>query len=407
MKAELQNLSLKLSGELFYDDLHRSIYATDASVYREIPLAVCYPKNIKDLQILINFAAENSTSLIPRTAGTSLAGQCTGKGIVVDVSRYFTDIINIDSKNRSVIVQPAVIRDDLNRRLKNHGLFFGPNTSTSNRCMIGGMVGNNSSGTTSIKYGTTREKINSLKAILSDGSLVEFHDLNKDEFQKKLELKNLEGDIHRKIFEQLSDKENQKEIIKQFPPESLHRRNTGYAIDELLNSEVFDQNSEKFNICKLIAGSEGTLAFITEINLKLDLLPPPHSAMVAAHYSSIEACMKAVVPAMEHSLFTCEMMDKVILDCTRQNLKYRENRFFIEEDPAAILMLELRSNSEEDLQEQVKKLLNTLQASGLGYAYPVLTGDQIELALELRKAGLGLLGNMVGDRKAEIGRAHV
>ncbi|TBW29235.1 FAD-binding and (Fe-S)-binding domain-containing protein [Gramella sp. KN1008] len=396
----LEKLAGQLTGKLFYDDLWKSIYATDASVYREIPLAVCYPENEEDLVVLIDFARENNTSLIPRTAGTSLAGQCTGNGIVVDVSRNFTDIINIDPKKKTVTVQPGVIRDDLNRRLFKHGLFFGPNTSTSNRCMIGGMVGNNSSGTTSIKYGTTRDKLVSLKAILSDGSRVHFGDISKEDYQKKLQLKNLEGAIYRKIDDKLRDSKNQEEIRTHYPPSSLHRRNTGYALDELLDSEIFEDNARPYNLCRLISGSEGTLAFITEITLQLDELPPSNTAMVAAHFASIDNCMQAVVPAMEHSLFTCEMMDKVILDCTKESLKYRENRFFIEGDPEAILMLELRSDSEVELQGKVKSLLKSLEDSGLGYAFPVLYDDQIELALELRKAGLGLLGNMKGDKKA-------
>ncbi|WP_340139890.1 FAD-binding and (Fe-S)-binding domain-containing protein [Christiangramia portivictoriae] len=400
LKNSLLKLAKNLDGELYTDELWRTIYATDASVYREIPLAVSIPKSQNDLIHLIKFARENNTTLIPRTAGTSLAGQCTGDGIVVDVSRHFTDIIKIDPENRTVTVQPGVIRDDLNRKLHKHKLFFGPNTSTSNRCMIGGMVGNNSSGTTSIKYGTTRDRIKSLKALLSDGTEVEFKDLDKTEFQHKLESAGLEGDIYRKIYEILASEDNQKEIISNFPPMQLHRRNTGYALDELLHTEVFQDTERKLNICDLIAGSEGTLAFITEITLKLDTLPPPEKAMIAVHFRSIDACMQAVVPAMQHSLFTCEMMDKIILDCTSDNLKYRENRFFIEDDPEAILMLEIRAESQQKLEMELEDLMNTLQNANLGYAFPVLYGDQIDLALELRKAGLGLLGNMKGDRKA-------
>jgi len=399
-KKNLQQLSSQLAGELHFDALWKHIYATDASVYREVPLAVCFPKNEEDLLKLVHFAKEHHTSLIPRTAGTSLAGQCTGSGIIVDVSKHFTDIIRVDSTNKKVVLQPGVIRDDLNRKLKKHGLFFGPNTSTSNRCMIGGMVGNNSSGTTSIKYGTTRDKIISLKALLSDGSRAEFKDLTLTEYQAKLKLKNLEGYIYRLIDEKLKDPQNKEEILKNYPPAALHRRNTGYALDELVNTEICSENHIPFNLAKLIAGSEGTLAFITEIVLELDDLPPQYAAMVAAHYSSVNACMQAVVPAMKHSLFTCEMMDKVILDCTKESLKYRDNRFFIEGDPEGVLMLELRSESEVELQNQVDALLKTLESSGLGYAFPVLYNDQIDLALELRKAGLGLLGNMKGDRKA-------
>lgn len=401
MKEKLKQFSQELEGQLYDDNLWRSIFATDASVYREMPLAVCYPKNNEDLKKLIHFAKKNNTSLIPRTAGTSLAGQCVGDGIVVDVSKHFTNIIAIDEQEKMVRLQPGVIRDDLNRVLNEYDLFFGPNTSTSNRCMIGGMVGNNSSGTTSIKYGTTREKLVALKTILSDGTEAEFKDLTVAEFQEKLKLDNLEGDIYRSIDKHLSSQENKKELIEKFPSRSLHRRNTGYAIDELIYTNVFsDAEEEPLNLCKLLCGSEGTLAFTTEITLKLDDLQPPETAMIAAHFTSIEDCMQAVVPVMKHSLYTCEMMDKTILDCTKQNLKYKENRFFIEGDPKAILMLEIRAYTQQEVQQQSKEVLETLKASGHSYAFPVLMGEQIELAMELRKAGLGLLGNIVGDKKA-------
>ena len=400
MQPDLNPLKEALEGELFQDSLYRTIYATDASVYRELPMAVCYPRTIDDIQKIIRFADEHKVGLIPRTAGTSLAGQCVGSGIVVDVSRHFNKIIDIDIENKIAVVQPGVIRDDLNRQLLQHGLFFGPNTSTSNRCMIGGMVGNNSSGTTSIKYGTTREKLLKLKTILSDGSFAEFSSLSLKEFREKLTVIGAEGKIYKELYDLLSPPNVQKEIRDKFPHEDIHRRNTGYAVDELLKSEAFTTGGEKFNLCKLLAGSEGTLAFTTEITLQLDVLPPKNSAMVAAHFNTIEDCMLAVVPAMESPLYTCEMMDKVILDCTKQNLKYKENRFFIEGDPKAILMLELRSNSPEILNDQVHELLDRLERSNLSYSLPVLMDEQIDLALELRKAGLGLLGNMIGDRKA-------
>jgi FAD/FMN-containing dehydrogenase len=142
----LERLSTQLDGSLQFDSLTKTLYATDASVYREMPLAVAFPKSEEDIQKLIQFATENSTSLIPRTAGTSLAGQCVGNGIVVDVSKHFTQILEFNKEERWVRVQPGVVRDELNRFLKPHGLFFSPITSTANRAMIGGMVGNNSSG---------------------------------------------------------------------------------------------------------------------------------------------------------------------------------------------------------------------------------------------------------------------
>ena len=400
MKKKLRVLASQLEGELFTDSLWRRIFATDASVYRDVPLAVAYPKTEVDIQQIIRFARDNKTSLIPRTAGTSLAGQCVGKGIVVDVSKYFTQIIEVNEQEKTVRVQPGVIRDDLNRHLLSYGLFFGPNTSTSNRCMIGGMVGNNSSGTTSIKYGVTRDKVIEIKALLSDGSEAVFTELTSEEFEEKRKLNSLEGDIYTELFEELDSVKVQEEIRRRFPKPEIHRRNTGYAVDALISSEIFSDSSEKVNICKLLCGSEGTLAFTTEITLQLDKLPSKNAIMIAAHFDSVEKCMKAVVPAMSHSLFTCEMMDKVILDCTKNSLKYRENRFFIEGDPAAILMLELRADDELGLADQTAALVKTLEDSGLAYALPVLQNDTIELALELRKAGLGLLGNIVGDRKA-------
>ena len=203
MNDKLEELSQELYGELKLDDLHKSIYATDASVYRMRPLAVAFPKYKEDIKRLIRFAKTHKTSLVPRTAGTSLAGQCVGQGIIVDVSKYFTEIIDIDVNNQTVTVQPGVVRDQLNNYLKPFGLFFGPNTSTSNRCMIGGMVGNNSSGTTSIQYGVTRDKVLELQTILSDGSEVVFGEVTAEEFQSKIKQDSLEGDLYKTIYAEL------------------------------------------------------------------------------------------------------------------------------------------------------------------------------------------------------------
>ncbi len=397
---ELKQLAANLAGELHFDDLMKTLYATDASVYRMLPLAVALPKNSHDIKILIDFAKLHKTSLIPRAAGTSLAGQCVGKGIVVDVSKYFTKIIDINEKAQTVTVQPGVVRDELNNYLKPFGLFFGPNTSTSNRCMIGGMVGNNSSGTTSIKYGVTRDKVLELHTILSDGSDVVFKDLSSEEFEKKQGLSTLEGEIYKSIKSQLSSKEIQEQIKSNFPKPEIHRRNTGYAIDELIKTEVFSEEKTPFNLCKLLSGSEGTLAFTTQITLKLDKLPSENSVMVAAHFDTIENCMNAVTIAMRYDLFTCEMMDKTILDLTKHNKTQQENRQFIEGDPEAILICELKENDLKMLNDKAQELIMSLKASGLSYANPLLKDGDIDKANELRKAGLGLLGNMIGDEKA-------
>ena len=399
-KNLLPQLNESLQGQLLSDKLTNALYATDASVYRKTPVAVAFPETIDDIKKLIVFAGKNKVGLIPRTAGTSLAGQCVGDGIVVDVSKHFTKIISLDEEKKQVTVQPGIIRDELNQYLAPHGFFFGPNTSTANRCMIGGMVGNNSSGTTSIQYGVTRDKVVSLKTILSDGSEAEFKALSKSDFKNKLDGGPLESSIYKNIHKELSDKEIRKNIISEFPKPEIHRRNTGYAVDELLDNAVFGEGFNDLNLCRLLSGSEGTLAFTTEITLQLDDLPPKCSAMIVTHYKSLEDCLSDVAPVMNHNLHLCEMMDRVILDCTKNNREQLKNRFFVEGDPAALLMLEVKADTEADLENQLSKLKETIAASGLSYANPVLIGDDINKAIELRKAGLGLLGNMVGDNKA-------
>ena len=288
----------------------------------------------------------------------------------------------------------------MNVFLKPYQLFFGPNTSTSNRCMIGGMVGNNSSGTTSIKYGVTRDKVLSLKTILSDGSEAEFKSLSKKDFQEKLKFNTLEGKIYKTIYSELKPQIVQQQIINNFPRPEIHRRNTGYAIDELIKSEVFNANDDTFNMCQLLSGSEGTLAFTTEIVLQLDDIPANKNAIVALHFESIENCMKSVKQVMQHNLHTCEMMDDTILNLTKYNKTQQKNRQFIQGEPVAILMCELKADSEKALNIEVDKLLESVKNSNLSYAAHILKGDDIEKAMELRKAGLGLLGNMIGDKKA-------
>lgn len=399
MKQHLKELSNQLEGELYWDDLHKTIYATDASVYRIVPLAVAFPKNEEDIRALCAFAKVFKTSLIPRTAGTSLAGQVVGEGIVVDVSKYLTKIIAHHPEKQTVVVQPGVIRDELNDFLKPFGQFFGPNTSTSNRCMLGGMVGNNSSGTTSIRYGVTRDYVQKLRMVLWDGTVITIENLDREQLAAKCALQTTEGAIYRELIELLSPKEVQEEIIREFPKEGIHRRNTGYAVDALLKMQPFSRD-KAFNLCALITGSEGTLGIVTEISLQTVPLSSLEGSMVAVHFESISQCMKAVVPIMKHHPVTCEMMDRVILNCTKDNRAQLPNRFFVEGDPAAILLVEVESEREEKTQTAAHTLIKELQEAQLGYAYPVLIGKEIQQALELRKAGLGLLGNIVGDRKA-------
>ncbi|MDP5092495.1 MAG: FAD-binding protein, partial [Polaribacter sp.] len=278
--------------------------------------------------------------------------------------------------------------------------FFGPNTSTSNRCMIGGMVGNNSSGSTSIKYGVTRDKVLQIDALLSDGSSVIFNEISSEEFIKKTKKNSLEGHIYKSIFEELSSEENQQEIKKEFPKETIHRRNTGYAVDEFLTSDLFGGTKSTINVAKFLSGSEGTLAFSTAIKLQLDELPPKESIMVCSHFTSINESLKATLIAMNHNLYNCELMDKTILDCTKNNREQTKNRFFLQGDPEAILMLEVSANTIEETEILADKLIADLEKNNFGFYHPKVYGADINKVHNLRKAGLGLLGNIVGDMKA-------
>ncbi|WP_026728805.1 FAD-binding and (Fe-S)-binding domain-containing protein [Flavobacterium denitrificans] len=397
---DLEQLAGELEGTLLYDDLHKTLYSTDASVYRIRPNAVALPKSVADISRLIRFAREHNISVTPRTAGTSLAGQAVGDGLVIDVSKHFTKILGYDAEKKTVTVQPGVIRDELNLYLKPFGVFFAPITSTSNRAMIGGMVGNNSSGTTSIRYGVTRDKIAEVKAILSDGTEVVFGELTSAEFIEKTKGDSLENKIYKSVYDELSVKENQEEIIKEFPKPEIHRRNTGYAVDILLKSEIFGGTEPTINLGKLLCGSEGTLAFTTEITLKVDDLPPAHSIMVVGHYHTIQESLESVVVAMKHHLYTCEMIDDTILDCTKTNREHIKNRFFLVGEPKAIMLFEVASHTLEDAENQANALIADLEKHNFGYALVKIYGSDIDKANELRKAGLGLLGSIVGDNKA-------
>ena len=396
----LEQLHKSLKGEVLFDDLHKTLYATDASVYRKIPFAVAFPKDENDIKVLIDFANKNSITLIPRTAGTSLAGQCVGDGIVVDVSKHFTNILEFDEQHKTITLQPGIVRDSLNVFLKPFGLFFGPNTSTSNRCMIGGMVGNNSSGSTSIRYGVTRDKVLKIDAILSDGSTATFEEISSDEFIEKSKEKTLEGAIYKSIYTELTSESTQEEIKHEFPKETIHRRCTGYAIDEFLKSDLFGGSEPTINVAKLLTGSEGTLAFSTAITLQLDDIPPKESIMVCSHFKSINESLKATLIAMNHTLYNCELMDKTILDCTKNNRELAKNRFFLQGDPEAVLMLEVSANTISEAEVLADKLIKDLEKNNFGYHHPKVYGNDISKVHYLRKAGLGALGNMVGDMKA-------
>lgn len=397
---DLADLRKKLEGELYDDRTMRLLYATDASAYREIPEAVVIPKTEDDLKTLVAFAREHGVGLIPRTAGTSLAGQVVGSGIVVDMSRHFTKIIELNESEGWVRVQPGVIRDELNVFLKPFGLFFGPETSTANRAMIGGMVGNNSCGSNSIIYRSTREHLMEVKAILSDGSEAVFGQVDLETFHAKCEMPGLEGRIYQTTRRLLGDYATQEEIRKMFPKKTIERRNTGYAVDLLLDTAPFTAGGPDFNFCTLLAGSEGTLALITEIRLRVVPLPPAATGLLCVHFNSIDEALRANLVALRYHPSASELIDHYILECTKDNLEQSKNRFFVQGDPAAILVVEFSRDSHEAVLADAAALEADLRSEGLGYHFPLLYGADTKRIWALRKAGLGLLSNLPGDAKA-------
>jgi FAD/FMN-containing dehydrogenase/Fe-S oxidoreductase len=398
-----KQLQHELRGDLFTDDLHRILYATDASSYRELPLAVILPKDKEDIKKIIEFARFNKTSIIPRGAGTSLAGQVVGGGIVVDISKYLNRIVDFNREEKWVVVEPGVILAELNLFLAPHGLQFGPETSTANRCCMGGMLGNNSCGLHSIIYGSVRDHILEIDSILSDGSEVVFSELTTEEFHNKCngDTSSIETSIYRNIYQTLTGEINQKEIRKHYPDPRLKRRNNGYALDLLLETDPFTGNGTKINICKLLAGSEGTLAFTTRMKLNLIPLPTKKTGLLCAHFNSLQDAVKANIIVLKHQPAAIELIDDYILDCTKDNPDQRKNRFFIEGNPKIILLIEFFRDTQKEIEETAHKLEHDLNEAGYGYHFPLFTGDEeIKKVWELRKAGLGVLLNIPGDKRS-------
>ena len=394
----IENLKKDFNGEVHDSYSRRLMYATDASAYREIPDAVVLPKDKNDIINLVKLASENDISLIPRAAGTSLAGQVVGKGVVVDISKYFNRIIEINTTEKWVRVQPGVVLDELNKRLAGEGLFFGPETSTSNRCMIGGMTGNNSCGAHSLIYGSTRDHVLEINAVLSDGSEAVFGDLTIEKFKEKLLLQNKEGELYRHVYKLLSDKKNEEEIKANYPDPEIKRRNTGYALDLLLDTEPFG-GSKSFNFCKLLAGSEGSLAFFSEIKLNLVDIPPKEVLLLCVHTNTLKEAFTGNLVALKHKPSSVELMDSIILELTKGNIEQNKNRFFIEGNPAAILIVEFTGNTRHELDLKAGGCEEEMKKNGMGYHFPRVYGSDTKKVWNLRKAGLGVLSNMPGDAK--------
>jgi len=392
MAVDFSTLTRDYSGELYFDDTieHLAVklaYSTDASVYQEMPVGVAVPRDAADIKRLIAFAGKHGLTLVPRTAGTSLAGQVVSHGLIVDVSKYFNAVPEINQQEKWVRVQPGVVRDDLNALLKPMGLMFGPETSTSSRAMIGGMIGNNSCGLHSRIWGNTRDNLLEVTAILADGTELIFGPVDPGAARQQ-------HGLYGAILSIIEDSTNQSLIAANFPKRSVTRRNSGYALDSLVDQLNF---SGRINLSSLIAGSEGTLCFVTEAKLKLIDLPPKEVGMVAIHCTSLQEALQANLIAVQSGCAASELVDHVILEQALNNTGQAQNRSFLVGEPNSILMIEFFDDTRDGLRQKCDTLIEALTTAGIGYAYPVLTGDETKSAWDLRRAGLGLLRNVKGD----------
>ena len=393
--SELESLWQIIEGEGYGNETFRLLYATDASEYREIPMGVVYPKNNHDVALIVQWAAQHRIPIIPRAGGTSLAGQVVGNGLVVDVSKYLTQFYDLDPKNHTVWVQAGVVRDDLNQWLQKEQLFFAPETSTSNRACIGGMFGNNSCGGNSLLYGSTRDHVLEAKGFLSDGSFVHFKELSSSELQIVLNANTYESKLYRSVLDLLQPQEIRNEIVKQFPDKKIRRRNSGYAIDELM--------TEPINFCKLLAGSEGTLAFITDLKLNLTPIQKLHKGVIAVHCDSVDEVLRGNLIALDLKPSAVELIDNQIIQLSLQNSSQKENISVLntEEEGRAIhiLAIEFSESDTTILHQKCDDCIKALQNQQIGYSFPILFGADVTKIWQIRKSGLGIMSNMKGSAK--------
>ncbi|MEE8263834.1 MAG: FAD-linked oxidase C-terminal domain-containing protein [Gammaproteobacteria bacterium] len=396
----LEALQRELDGEVLTDSVSRALFATDASPYQQLPIGVVRPFHRQDCVRIMQFAARHRVPLIPRGAGTSLAGQCVGDGLVIDMARHLNGIVHIDTARKQARVQPGVVLADLNDALSSKGLMFPPDPSSATRCCIGGMVGNNAWGAHAVRYGTTRDYVEAMEAVLSDGSVVRFASLDEPALEQKLTLETREGEIYRAVSRIVSG--NLALINERFPSVHGIPTNAGYPLDVLASSQPWDQTGPPFNLAPFLCGSEGTLALATEVTLKLASMPL-HRTLVCAHFGTVDDALKGVSVAMDEAPSAVELLPHEILKLTQENLEQRRNRFWIEGEPQAVLIIEFAGDSHAKLETCADHLIKKYHSAGLGYAFAKLDALDVASVWEMRRAALGLLMGKPGDRRAVTG----
>ncbi len=369
-----------LEGEVRFDKMTRQLYSTDASMYQIEPIGVVVPRHEDDLQAAVELARRHVVPVLPRGGGTSLAGQCVGEALMMDLSTHMNRILDLNLEEEWVKVQPGVVQDQLNRFLAPHGYLFGPDTSTSNRATIGGMTGNNSAGSRSVIYGKTLDHVIEVDAILSDASRVTFAPLEPEGMEAKLRGEGLEGHIYREVLR--IAEENRAEVERRFP--KLLRRVSGYNLDEMLKGPTP-------NLAKLLVGSEGTLAVSRAMKLKIVPMPKARAVMVV-HFTDMIRAVETDEAVLAHGPSAAELIDRRIIRQAQASPLFEGKTGFLEGDPGAIVVVEFYGDSRAEVVDKLDKLETDLKRKKMGYAH-VRAVEPHEQALvwELRKGGLGLL----------------
>ena len=381
-------LRAQLRGDVLTDYLSRGLYATDASIYQIEPVAVVCPRDEADVLTALRLAAHHKVAVIPRGGGTSLAGQTIGRALILDFTKYYNQILEINATEGWARVQPGVVRDQLNRAAAPHGLHFAPDPATTSRAAVGGMIANNSSGTRSIRYGKTIDHTLSLRIALDDGTVLETGPQTTDSYAALAERGDRIGHIYRQVNSLIAL--HRDEIRARYP--RTMRRVSGYALDELLETEVPD-------LTKLFCGSEGTLGVILEAKVKLVPLPR-RQAMCVAHFDDFIEALHAVAVIVPQYPSAVEILDREVMQLTRNNRETAKQTHFIDGDPAAVLLIEYSGTDEADILAQAEATRRALEAAGMGYAYPLFTEQEaIKDIWEVRQKGLGLLMSKPGTRR--------
>jgi FAD/FMN-containing dehydrogenase/Fe-S oxidoreductase len=385
-ERELKDL---VKGKVSFDEVTRGIYATDASIYQLMPVAVVEPRDEEDVRAAVKTAAKHGVSILPRGGGTSLNGQGCGHAMILDFTRYMNRILELNVDEKWVRVQPGIVLDVLNARLSEYGLQFAPDPATSSRATIGGMMGNNSAGTKSLLFGMTRDHVLKGRVMLSDATVLELEELTPEAYEAKT---TAHGKREAEIYSSFRGLiENNREAIEAAYPKVM-RRVQGYNLD------LF-KNADRWNLIKLLIGSEGTLGVFLDATLKLVPLPTS-KVLCTVHFSDLLQAIRTVSPILEHGPSAVEIMDDDIVMRARENLSIRPLTQFIQGDPKAILIVEFFGDSEEEALRRVELMVDELKGNQLGYAWPIITkvAEQAKV-WAVRKNGLGLMLGMKSERK--------